>query len=201
MPDPVYDPDFMSVGKQLPFFATQNDLVDVLVALAAKASYQFVDASDIEDELPSIYTSVSELPDLSVAVFGDQVKEKIFLLIPAGSMPNVRKVEQRRGGKKYFLDQLSHPESVVLRPGGVFGESECIIAGQVSTISDKKWSVDLYKTLASEFKKQFIKIKSFYVGKDAAKKLDDGVRLTTNVKAPPEYDLEQSSGEFGGHNT
>lgn len=180
----------MTAKKQFSFFSTQNDLVDVLVAVAAKASYQFVNASDIEDESPSIYTSVSELPDLSVAVFGDQNKEKIFLLIPSGAMPNVRKVEQRRGGEKYFLDQLSHPESVVLRPGGVFGESEHIIAGQVGTTSDEKWSVDLYKILASEFKKQFIKIKSFYVGKVAAKKLDDGVRLTANVKAPREYDLQ-----------
>ncbi|MCP4490071.1 MAG: hypothetical protein GY820_22550 [Gammaproteobacteria bacterium] len=179
----------MPAKKQFSFFAAQDDLIGVLVAVAAKTSYQFVNAIDIDDGLPSVYTSVSELPDLSVAVFGDQNKEKIFLLIPSGAKPSVRKVEQHRGGVRYFLDQLSHPESVVLRPGGVFGESECIIAGQVGTTSDEKWSVDLYKIFFSEFKKQFIKIKSFYVGKVAAKKLNDGVRLTTNVKAAREYDL------------
>ena len=180
----------MPVKKQFSFFATQDDLTGVLAAVAAKIPYHFVNASDIDDESPSEYSSVSELRDLSVAVFGDQNKEKIFLLIASGVKPSVRKVEQRRGGEKYFLDQLSHPESVVLRPGGVLGYSECIIAGQVGTISDERWSVDLYKILFSEFKRQFKKVKSFYVGKVAAKKLDDGVRLTTNVKAPREYDLQ-----------
>lgn len=180
----------MPAKKQFSFFATKDDLIEVLTAVATKTSYHFVSANDIDDETPSVYTSVSELADLSIAVFGDQNKEKTFLLIASDAKPKVRKLEQRRGGEKYFLDQLSHPESVVLRPGGVFSEAECIIAGQVGTTTDDKWSVDLYKILFSEFKKQFIKIKSFYVGKIAAKKLDDGVRLTTNVKAPREYDLQ-----------
>ena len=127
--------------------------------------------------------------DLSIAVFGDQNREKTYLLIAAEAQPKVRKVEQRRGGVKYFLDQLSHPASVVLRPGGVFGGSECIIAGQVGTTSDDKWSVDLFRILFSEFKNQFVKIKSFYVGKIAVRNSEDGARLTTNIKAPLEYDL------------
>ncbi|MFV2059531.1 MAG: hypothetical protein ACC653_02540 [Gammaproteobacteria bacterium] len=180
----------MPAKKQFSFFATKDDLIEVLIAVATKSSYHFASTSEVDDEIPNIYTSVSELVDLSIAVFGDQNKEKTFLLISSDATLKVRKAEQRRGGKKYFLDQLSHPESVVLKPGGVFSEEECIIAGQVGTTTDDKWSVDLYKILFSEFKKQFIKIKSFYVGTIAAKKLDDGVRLTTNVKSPREYDLQ-----------
>ena len=111
-------------------------------------------------------------------------------MIDVGAKPKVRQVEQRKGGVKYFLDQLSHPESVVFRPGGVFGESECIIDGQVGTVSDDKWSVDLYKVLLAEFKKQFTKIKSYYVGENAVERLNRGVRLTANVKSPLEYDLK-----------
>lgn len=176
--------------KQFSFFATQEDLMGVLTALEAKISFCFASTDVIGDEAPSIHKSFSEIVDLSIARFGDPSKEKAFLLVASDARLQVRKVEQRRGGEKYFLDQLSTPESVVLRPGGVFGESECIVAGQVGTVSEDKWSVDLYKILLAEFKSKFTRIKSFYVGKIASKMLGDGIRLTTNIKAPPEYDLQ-----------
>lgn len=182
----------MPTKRQLSFFATQDDLIGVLEVIATKYSYSFVKSNNRDDEPPSIFTSVSDLCDLSISVFGDQNKEESFLLIASGVKPSIRKVEQRTGGNKIFFDQLSHPESVALRPGGIFGNSNCIISGQLGTITSEKWSIDLYEMLLSEFKEQFIKIKSYYVGKIAAKKLDDGVRLTTNVKAPQEYDLQRS---------
>ena len=60
---------------------------------------------------------------------------------------------------------------------------------ELGTISEDNWSLELYKVLFAEFSKQFTEIKSFYVGKGAVKKLGDGVRLTTNIKSPIEYDL------------
>jgi hypothetical protein len=88
---------------------------------------------------------------------------------------------------KYFLDQQSHPESVFLRPGGNF--DGCVIAGQIGTISDDKWSIALFRVLRTTLRKNFEKIKSYLVGKSAAKFLDAGGRLTANVRSPTEYDL------------
>ncbi len=176
--------------KQFSFFAAQDDLVEVLEAVTSKTSYRFVSIDDIKNDTPCIYGSVAELTNLSIAVYGDNNREKSYLLISPDVKPKTRQVKKRKGGVNYFLDQISHPESVFFSPGGVFGEFECIIAGQIGTISDDEWSTELYKVLFAEFKKRFKKIKSYYVGRIAVKKLGDGVRLTSNIKTPLKYDLQ-----------
>jgi len=103
--------------------------------------------------------------------------------------PKTRCIEQRNGEAKTFYDQMSHPRSVSLRAGGLLNDSFCVISGQVGTISDDEWSIALYKCIASSIKKRFPKIKSFYVGDESAKKLDEGYRLTANIKSPVDYDL------------
>lgn len=176
--------------KQFSFFAAHDDLVELLKAVASKNHFRFARADNIQDGTPYIYQSVDELVDISISIFGDQNREKYYLLIDTKENPKVREVEQRKGGVKYILDQLSHPESVVFKPGGLLKNSDCIIAGQIGTVSNNEWSKGLYNALFTEFNKRFTKIKSFYVGKNAARKLDEGFRLTTNIKSPLEYDLQ-----------
>lgn len=175
---------------QFSFFATHNDLSEVLRAVASKTSFSFASLADDQDVGLEIYNSVLELPDLSVAVYGDLNHEKSYLLIENDAVPKLRNVMQRRGEVKKIFDQLSHPESVMLKPGGVMGNYECIIAGQIGTVSDNQWSVELYKSLLREFKKRFKKVKAFYVGSLAMEKLESRVRLTGSVKSPPKFDLQ-----------
>jgi len=177
--------------KQFSFFTTQDDLVGILDAVASKCSFYYVKIDDVQDGVTCIKESTKSLIDISISTFGDQNRDKSYLLIGSETVPKLRSVEIQGKKSKLILDQLSHPESVVLRPGGVFGKFECIIAGQIGTISEDKWSVELYKCLFAEFKKQCTKIKSFYVGKNAIEKLDGGVRLTTNIRSPAEYDLSR----------
>ncbi len=176
--------------NQFSFFAVEEDLVEVFEAVASKFSFQFIRTDNIKDKALCAYKSVASIKNISLAEFGDHVKGKSYLLIDPIKEPKTRQAEQRKGDIKYFLDQLSDPESVVFKPGGIFGKFECIIDGQVGTVSDSEWSTELYKTLLTEFKKRFIKIKSFYVGKSAKSKMDKGIRLTTNIKSPSEYDLQ-----------
>lgn len=174
---------------QLSFFATKNDLLDVLETVAFKTSFCFACLDDNRTST-EVYQSVADIDDLSIATFGDQNKEKTYLLIDPEKKPNVRSVEQRNGGTKNFFDQRSHPESVFIRPGGVYKNFECIVAGQIGTISQEQWSESLYKLLSATLRKQFTKVKSYYVGAEALEKLEQGVRLTANMKSPIEYDLQ-----------
>ena len=177
--------------KQFSFFATQRDLIDVLEVISSKMPLLFSCMDDL-DSNPLTYDSVSSLPDLSIAVYGEAHREKSYMLIDENAVPKVRNVDQRRGGKKQIFDQLSHPQSVVLKPGGMHFDSDSLISGQVGTISNDLWSIDLYKNSLSVFKKKFKKVKSFYIGDFAMEKLESGTRLTSNIKSPREYDLKLS---------
>ncbi|WP_158657742.1 hypothetical protein [Agarilytica rhodophyticola] len=176
--------------KQFSFFSTKSDLLSALYLAAEKAKFNFACLAD-GSNVPDVYQAATELDDLSIGTYGNQSNDKLYLFIEPESNPIARQVEQRNGGFKSFFDQLSHPASVAFRPGGLINSSNCIIAGQIGTTTDEGWSNSLYKILFSSFKKRFTKIKSFYVGPEAEKKLDEGWRLTTNIKSPEDYDLKR----------
>ena len=174
---------------QTPFFATREDLIGILEAVAEKKPFSLAGIYGLESSVSPTYKSVSEIEDLSISVYADHNREKSYLLIKPSSTPKLGEKEMRKGGINRYLDQSTHPESVFLRPGGVYGNVECIVAGSLGTISSDLWSLDLYKICSSEIRKKFRKIKSYYVGKEAQSHLKRGVRLTTSIRYPEEYDL------------
>lgn len=175
------------IKNQFSFFATKNDLLPILNDAKSKIPYIF-SILEKHGEL-SIYKSPEEIRDLSIMPIGDQNKSNTYLLIDPMEQLKIRSVEQRNGGVKVFYDQIACPKSVFLRPGGFLNDSNCIIAGQIGTVSNNEWSIALYKRIFSLIKKKFTKIKSFYVGDEASKKLNNGYRLTTNIRSPVDYDL------------
>src|SRR5262249_19906892 len=95
-----------------------------------------------------------------------------------------------RGGTRFFFDQLMNPRSLILSPGGVF-QGKCIIAGQVGTCTTARESEDLLRLFARELRRQFTKVRSYYVGEEALRMLESGMRLTTGVQSPVDYDLRR----------
>lgn len=173
--------------NQISFFATKNDLLLVLNDVQFKIPHAF--SFQEKCEKPSVYGSPEDIEDLGFMSVGDQNQSRLYLLIAPDEEPKTRAVEQRNGDAKIFYDQISHPRSVSFRAGGLLNDSLCVIAGQVGTVSDDEWSIALYKMIVSSIKKKFTKIKSFYVGCEAVQKLDEGYRLTSNIKSPVDYDL------------
>lgn len=175
--------------NQISFFATRADLLELLSDVVSLAPFQFSHL-DIDGE-PAVTDSAADLDDLGVMTVGDQNQGQTYLLIDPSDVLTTRSVEKRNGEVKVFYDQKSHPKSVILRSGGLLVGSNCMIAGQIGTASEDLWSIALSKTFFSSIKKRFTKIQSFYIGYEAATMLDDGFRLTTNIKAPTEYDVHR----------
>jgi hypothetical protein len=139
---------------------------------------------------PESTSSLRENPGLGVAVTGDAQQEAGYLVIESTASLVVRPVTQGGGGTKYAIDQLENPPSIFLRPGGVFGDT-AVISGQVGTVSEDPRSVRLFRLVEKSIRGKFEKIQSFYVGPAAAALLDQGWRLTTNIKSPTLYDLKR----------
>jgi hypothetical protein len=132
--------------------------------------------------------SLLDLRSLGVARTGDANHETKYLIADREIRIEVEDVPQRRGGVKYAIDQQANPKTIVITPGGLFGEG-CLIAGQIGTASDDTDSIALYELFHREFKSRFKKVKSYLVGAEARALLDKGWRLTSSIKAPIDYDL------------
>ena len=81
-----------------------------------------------------------------------------------------------------------NPESVVFWPGGVFKDS-CVIAGQIGTAMINPTAMELLNLFGREIRRQFKRIKSFFVGPEAERLLDAGYRLTHGIGTAEACDL------------
>ncbi|WP_143080659.1 hypothetical protein [Variovorax sp. YR750] len=174
MPKPQ---DWIEMRKsQTSVFATSADWVNVISNILAKRALTFSK------------TGVFDTPDVEELDDGKSLEPfASYLVLGRPNRLATRPVAQRSGGTKHALDQLDNPGSVVLQIGGM--EVDRLVAGQIGTVRTEQAAQDLYESFLSEVKKQFVKIKSYYVGPDAARLLDAGQRLSPTSKSPPEYDL------------
>jgi hypothetical protein len=110
--------------------------------------------------------------------------------MPVSIPINVRSVPQRTGGVRYAIDQMENPDSITFSHGG-FYSPDVLISGRVATISVTPTGKKLQSAFSNAIAKEFTRVNAFYVGPDAYERLRQGCRLTFNVDAPSEHDLER----------
>lgn len=172
------------------FFATKTDLSSLLQVIESERHLQFVETGLFDSPGVEPIHSLLNVPSLGRLSVGDHNQGPCYLIFNQGLPINVRAVPQRRGGIKYAVDQQGNQKTISFRPSGTFGEN-CLIDGQVGTISSDPCSLELFRSVCKEIKRQYMKINEFYVGKEARELLDKGWRLTANVKSPARYDLRR----------
>jgi len=180
----------MPKSKSIHFFATKRDLEAVLTKVESQRSLKYTEAGMFDSPETRTFVSGSQIPNLGLAPSGDNNLEPFWLITDANAKVQIEVVPQRRGGTRYGIDPGLNPESLVIWPGGIFEES-CVIAGQVGTAKMNHISIELANLVAREIRRQFKRIKSFFVGPEAEQLLDAGYRLTTSVKSPRECDISK----------
>lgn len=173
--------------SSIQFFASRCDIEGVLGRIEAETKVRYCRAGTTLNSDIETWESCSEIPDLGQAAFGEQNQCMHYLIVPNDAEIRNSKVSRRDGTHAYSVDQRHNPQSISLRPGGVF--ENALIAGQVGTVSDDHQSIELMKHIVREMKRQFAKVKSYYIGPDAMSMLDAGMRLTASTASPRAYDL------------
>jgi hypothetical protein len=171
--------------NQLEIFATPTDFVSLLRAVQKVQPLKLVQAGLSETSDVRSFNTLEEVHD---AVSTSDGAGPTLLAFEQGASPTVREVPQRKGGTRYAIDQLENPGSVTLHPRGAIGGS-ILLAGQIGTTSEDLRALKVFKAFSTAVRAQFVKVKSYWVGAEALRLLDGGMRLTATPKSPPEYDL------------
>jgi len=173
---------------QVHFFAVHSDLMALLGEIEKKRELQFVKAGLFDTPDLNGVTSLFD-SHLGFASKGDSNFEVSYLVAERQESLIPETVPQIAGGIKYSVSQKLNPQTVIFQPGGRF--EQCVISGSLGTISEAQTSLLLFQLFSKEIKRQFEKLKSFYLGKEAGQLLGKGWRLTTSVKSPQVYDLQR----------
>ena len=175
-------------SKIINLFATGGDWHNLLASIEDKIEVFYV-KSGIKNDTLSCKESHRGWEGLGSSISGNLNNDSAFLCVSKNASIKFRGVDQRDGGRIDFIDQMENPDTVSLKIGGQFGE-RILVAGQIGTISDSDWSLHAFSIFHREVKKQFVKIKSYFVGNEALELLRNGWRLTANVRSPKIYDLQ-----------
>src|SRR5262249_41001516 len=143
-------------------------------------------------ESPAIKPILSalEIEDLGIAHKGDRVHEKAYLVADASVEIKIEEIHRRKGGIRYSVGLEKNPEAFGFEPGGLF-QSRCLISGSIGTATGNPTSIALCRAFIRAIRKDFTKIKSYWLGPEALQFLDAGMRLTPSVNAAPMLDFQR----------
>jgi hypothetical protein len=162
---------------QIPIYATPEDWLNLVASVSSKRSLKLVKMGLFATPIVEVLDDPRKLEPFAG-----------YLVLDKASEVSTRAIAQRNGDIKHAVDQLDNASSVVLNVGGM-ADHERLVAGQLGTVRAEQAAQELYTLFAREIKKQFVKVKSYYVGPQALRLLDAGARLTPTRKSPQEYDL------------
>jgi hypothetical protein len=179
------------VRRERHLFATRGDLEPGAQRIEAARRLQYVRTGMSASSSFETYRSLLDIPTLGTNETGSHVTGDCFLVLREGARVAVERVPQRNGGVMYAVDQGSNPGSIAFWPGGLY-KDESLVCGHIGTVSESSESVELYDAFTRALLKGFTKVKSYQVGPEALRLLDEGRRLVTiGVRSPAEYDLRR----------
>lgn len=174
--------------SQMHFFSTGPDLLPLLLAVEAGRRLKYVVADWSHVPRTQSYASARDIPDLGRARGESAILCSTFLVMDADTPVVPREIRQYNGIVRYSFDPLLNPDSVALRPGGIWKE-DILLSGTVGTASDTRPSQSLMRLFRTEVRRRFARVKAFWVGTEARAMLRAGKRLTDAEQCPREYDL------------
>jgi hypothetical protein len=165
-------------GKQIGFFATQSDL-GLLDASFEGVSIQYMPTDVLDPQNLQIVFNLSNLAPF-----------KSYLVCEAGKKVTLRTIEQDDGRIRSVADQVQNPGTALLHLGGLLA-ADRLLPGSYGTLGSDAAANVLYEVVVKRVKKTFERVKTYFVGPEAANLLDKGARLMQTSKSPATFDLKR----------
>ncbi|WP_141758669.1 hypothetical protein [Duganella sp. HH105] len=175
---------------QRQFYATANDLLPALDHIESKLQLAYTLTGLFDEDAQITYATGSTLPTLAKPLsVGSAIAGPGYLVTERLLPIRSREVQQNDGGKKYAVDQLLNPDSIVFQHGG-FYSAEIFLPGRIATVSDTPAAMKIQRAFSTVFTKRFTRVKAYWVGQEALTLLQQGTRLTFGEGSPSEFDLK-----------
>lgn len=171
------------------FFATADDLLPVLLSVETRQPVAYTLCGHVHEPRVDRYDTAQDIPTLFLpAPFESAGLGPAYLVTESGTAAVLRQLSRYQGKDRWAVDQLYNPDSAVLRHGGLYGD-RILLDGEIRTASNTNGALRLQRAFDAAVRKHFVKIKAFYVGKQAETLLDSGFRLTAAEQCPQYLDL------------
>jgi hypothetical protein len=179
--------------KQIFFFATPADIIPVLRRFESNAPLKFVEMGTLSTPNRKIYLEASQIPDPGIATHETGSLSKGYMVSHRDTKNHMDVSITRKGEKRWNLLNSDNEEAVILGMGGLW-KTGTLLPGGIATLHQASVAQQLMKWFLLALKQEgFIKVREWWLGKEALEMLKAGKRLTTTAEqSPPEFDLKLS---------
>ena len=165
--------------KRINFFATKNDMVSVLSEMEEQLPFgiKYIQCGKTDSIL---YSTVKDIPGLGT--LKEKHSEISFLI-----MPNDEEVTSTQSGLVY---QGDNPRSLEFDPSGISEDGTGLIHGLFATMEDNEISDGLLKAVKKIMNSECIKVRGWYIGKEAESLYGKLRFICIGLSEPEEYDFK-----------
>jgi hypothetical protein len=174
--------------SRLHFFAVRDDLLALLATAERRGPLTYTRTGNFDRVVCDRFDRGPEIPGLGQAVADSASAGDAFLVTTPDVPVRLRSLDTASGVRRYCIDQLINPDTVVFSPGGMWGQG-VVVCGRVATVSDTAIARGIMSRFRSGLKKSFHRVRAYWVGPEALALLRAGHRLTASARSPREFDL------------
>lgn len=154
----------MSQGRY--FFLTKEDLISIMRSVQASEPVYCVETGNFASNDIKRYDSLEEYENFGIKKSGEGHTES-FLVLRQSDELIIRERQAHDGSMRYLVDQLENQDSIVLWPGGIYGD-EYFICGHIGTTGLTETAIKMFKLFEKYIKKQCkMKIGRYYISESA----------------------------------
>ena len=149
-------------GRRMYFYALKEDFLENIKELEKKfGGLQYIKAGIYKSNNFEIYDSIEDLPDIGTirqnTINGVFYSQWRYFVIFKGEEFEYEKRKNEKG--EYNHSILNTKGTIIFKPSGLYADTNCVIRGDITTISEDEKAQLLFK----EFKKALLK-SMMYVG-------------------------------------
>ena len=179
-------------SKQLHFFATYDDIAEVLEQFELEQPVTYVLTGLFDHDNLNSFETFRAINSLAISADGDSNHMPGYLINNRSKRIAVRRVPQKTGGQKFAIDQCLNQDALYFQSSGIFGK-EIIVPGRVGIVSETSDSKKLYGAMSRLIMRSFRKVASYRVGPGAVRLMETGTRLGLSLNASRDLDLKHGS--------
>jgi hypothetical protein len=170
------------------FFATRQDLLDVLQSVEENSPLYYVRWGHYPSPTAPTYSSAAEVPDLGTPSRPRRGEDRYFVF-PRWVPLIFREVNRSAGPPKFETQPPANVPWAHLHSGGLYGE-ECLVEGIVESPLTGREELRLFDTLSRAIRRRFTRVQSSKmgascVGTEALRLLRGGLRFVRGSLSSP----------------
>ncbi|MDO4691152.1 MAG: hypothetical protein Q4A58_07655 [Fusobacterium sp.] len=183
-------------GRGMYFRALKEDMIAGVKELEEKiGGLQYVKDDIYYEPKFLIYNSIGDLPEIGLIRIGTYndifYSQWRYFVLKKNEKFEYERFEFSKGGCRYDLKNTQG--TIIFKPSGIYYETNSIMPGEITTISEDERAQFLFKEFKKALQKNMMLGKGVeYIGKSIIKNKEKYRLPYGSPSSPPEYDLDIS---------